>query len=153
MIIISHRGNIRGPVPSKENRPSYIDCAIGNGYQVEIDVRSINGELWLGHDEPQYKIDHNWLDKRRKHIWIHCKNLEAAKECWAYNAFCHSDDPFTYTSTGKIWLHNDNSESLIIDDRVIIPRISKNDLDSFKEKNSKEIPFAICTDYPAMFGE
>ena len=32
MIIISHRGNIRGPVPDKENRPSYIDCAIGNGY-------------------------------------------------------------------------------------------------------------------------
>ena len=47
MIIISHRGNIRGPIPDKENRPSYIDCAIGNGYHVEIDVRSINGELWL----------------------------------------------------------------------------------------------------------
>ena len=35
--IISHRGNIKGPQPDKENRPSYIDCAIGNGYQVEID--------------------------------------------------------------------------------------------------------------------
>ena len=77
MKIISHRGNIRGPVPDKENRPSYIDCAIGNGYDVEIDVRSINGELWLGHDEPQYKIDHNWIDKRRHYLWIHCKNSEA----------------------------------------------------------------------------
>ena len=47
MKIISHRGNIRGPIPDKENRPSYIDCAIGNGYDVEIDVRSINGELWV----------------------------------------------------------------------------------------------------------
>ena len=56
MIIISHRGNIRGEVPSRENAPSYIDCAIGNGYEVEIDVRSINGELWLGHDEAQYKV-------------------------------------------------------------------------------------------------
>ena len=27
MKLISHRGNIRGPIPEKENRPSYIDCA------------------------------------------------------------------------------------------------------------------------------
>ena len=47
MKIISHRGNIRGPVPGRENAPSYIDCAIGNGYDVEIDVRSVNGELWF----------------------------------------------------------------------------------------------------------
>jgi hypothetical protein len=51
---------------------------------VEIDVRSINGELWLGHDEPQYRIDHNWLDKRRNYLWLHCKNIVAAKEGWAY---------------------------------------------------------------------
>ncbi len=36
MKIISHRGNVRGPIPEKENRPSYIDCALGNGYDVEI---------------------------------------------------------------------------------------------------------------------
>jgi hypothetical protein len=152
VIIISHRGNIIGPVSDKENRPSYIDCAIGNGYHVEIDVRSINGELWLGHDESQYKIDHNWLDKRRNYLWIHCKNLEAAKECWAYHSFCHSDDPFTYTSTGKIWLHNDNFESLVFDNNDIIPRISKTDLEFFKKGNFYGTPFAVCTDYPAMLG-
>jgi len=143
MIIISHRGNIRGAVPDKENRPSYIDCAIGNGYHVEIDIRSINGELWLGHDEPQYKIDHNWLDKRRNYLWLHCKNLGAAKECWAYHSFCHTSDPFTYTSTGKIWLHDLSHE---ITEDVIIPLISKDDLDLFPDKN----PFGVCTDYPAF---
>jgi len=55
MKIISHRGNVRGPIKDKENRPSYIDCALGNGYDVEIDLRVIGDELWLGHDEPQYK--------------------------------------------------------------------------------------------------
>ena len=40
----------------KKKTVSYIDCAIGNGYDVEIDVRSIDGEYWLGHDEPQYKV-------------------------------------------------------------------------------------------------
>ena len=38
MKIISHRGNIRGKVPGRENAPSYIDCALGNGYDVEFDV-------------------------------------------------------------------------------------------------------------------
>jgi hypothetical protein len=144
VIIISHRGNINGPVPDKENRPSYIDCAIGNGYHVEIDVRSVSGELWLGHDEPQYKIDHNWLNKRRDYLWIHCKNVEAAHECWAYHSFCHTNDPFTYTTTGKIWLHD---LSKTIDSDTIIPLISSEDI--LKPINGT--PFAICTDYPRHF--
>lgn len=143
MKIISHRGNIRGPVPDKENRPSYIDCAIGNGYDVEIDVRSIDGELWLGHDEPQYKIDHNWIDKRRNYLWIHCKNSEAAVECWAYHSFCHTNDPFTYTTTGKIWLHD---LSMKIDNNVIIPLIDEKIINEYKNLNIS--PYAICTDYP-----
>jgi len=145
MIIISHRGNIRGAVPDKENRPSYIDCAIGNGYHVEIDVRSINGELWLGHDEPQYKVDHNWLDKRRHYLWLHCKNLEAAKECWAYHSFCHTSDSFVYTSTGVIWLHDLSQR---IDHNTIIPLIDREDVESFMPGYEK--PFGICTDYPVL---
>lgn len=141
MKIISHRGNIRGPVPDKENRPSYIDSAIGNGYDVEVDIRSINGELWLGHDEPQYKIDHNWLNKRRHYLWIHCKNVEAAHECWAYHSFCHTSDPFTYTTTGKIWLHDLSQK---IDNDTIIPLISMDDINKHVNGN----PYAICTDYP-----
>ncbi len=144
MIIISHRGNIRGSVPDKENRPSYIDCAIGNGYHVEIDVRSIDGELWLGHDEPQYRVDHNWLNKRRHYLWLHCKNLEAAKECWEYHSFCHTSDPFTYTSTGKIWLHD---LSMGIDENTIIPLIHKDSVDEFIPDVN---PFGICTDYPVF---
>ena len=87
MKIISHRGNIRGPVPGRENAPSYIDCALGNGYDVEIDVRSVNGELWLGHDEPQYKITWNWIFHRQFNLWLHCKDLEAAKCVTYFNPF------------------------------------------------------------------
>jgi len=145
MILISHRGNIRGPVPEKENRPSYIDCAIGSKYYVEIDVRLINGELWLGHDEPQYKIDHNWIEHRKQYLWIHCKNLEAAKECSKYQSFCHTEDPFTYTSTGKIWLHD---LSMKVDNNTIIPLIDKEEVESFFIFT--ESPYGICTDYPAL---
>ena len=140
MKIISHRGNIRGSIPDKENRPSYIDCALGNGYDVEIDINTVKGELWLGHDKPQYKITHTWLKCRKDHLWIHCKDLEAAKQCWEYQAFCHTSDPYTYTSTGKIWLHD---LSMRIDDEVIIPLIETPTVPTFS-------PYGICTDYPIL---
>ena len=146
MKIISHRGNIRGPVLDKENRPSYIDCAIGNGYDVEIDVRYLDGGLWLGHDGPQYKVDHNWLDKRKAYLWIHCKNLKAAMECQKYQAFCHTQDDFIYTTTGKLWVHDLHQT---IDRNVIIPLMGQQDIESFKSQTN-QIPYGICTDYPSL---
>ena len=140
MKIISHRGNVRGPIPDRENRPSYIDCAIGNGYDVEIDVRLIAGQLWLGHDEPQYKVEHSWLQPRKEYLWIHCKDLAAAKECWEYQSFCHTSDPYTYTTTGKVWLHD---LSMKVND-AIIPLID----DPIIHLAQK--PYAICTDYPYL---
>ena len=135
MKLISHRGNIRGPIPDKENRPSYIDCAIGNGYDVEIDVNYVNGELWLGHDEPQYKVTHTWIQERSKYLWLHCKDFESAKECWKYQAFCHSGDPFVFTSNNKIWLHGENESIYTLDDMTIIPVINKQESTSFHTAN------------------
>ena len=140
MKIISHRGNVRGPIHHRENRPSYIDCAIGNGYDVEIDVRLIEGQLWLGHDGPQYKVEHSWLQPRKEYLWIHCKDLAAAKECCEYQSFCHTSDPYTYTTTGKVWLHD---LSMNIKD-AIIPLID----DPIVYLPHK--PYAICTDYPYL---
>ena len=140
MKIISHRGNVRGPLADRENRPSYIDCAIGNGYDVEIDVRLIEGQLWLGHDGPQYKVEHSWLQPRKEYLWIHCKDLAAAQECCDYQSFCHTSDPYTYTTTGKVWLHD---LSMNIKD-AIIPLID----DPIVYLPHK--PYAICTDYPYL---
>ena len=140
MKIISHRGNVRGAIPDRENRPSYIDCAIGNGYDVEIDVRLIAGQLWLGHDEPQYKVEHSWLQPRKEYLWIHCKDLAAAQECCDYQSFCHTSDPYTYTTTGKVWLHD---LSMKVND-AIIPLID----DPIAYLPHK--PYAICTYYPYL---
>tara|TARA_R110000868_G_scaffold124816_1_gene329711 strand:- start:2367 stop:2822 length:456 start_codon:yes stop_codon:yes gene_type:complete len=145
MIIISHRGNINGVNPSKENRPSYIDCAIGLGYQVEIDIRLINNQIWLGHDVPQYKIDYNWIYKRKNELWIHCKNLQAADYFIPFknniNYFCHTNDPVVLTSSGKLWVHD---LSLSLGKNTIIPLLSLHDIESF---TAGEV-YAICTDYP-----
>ena len=52
MKLISHRGNLIGADPGKENRPSYIKSALKLGYDVEIDVWNLNGTWFLGHDDP-----------------------------------------------------------------------------------------------------
>ena len=163
MKIISHRGNIRGPISTKENRPSYIDCAIGSGYDVEIDVRSSEGSLWLGHDEAQYRIDHNWIEKRKAYLWLHCKDYESALECQKYQSFCHSADPFIFTTTGHIWMHvphftpEEGSveppyKTARIDQNVIIPLLEETRIVDFKQSDaytSGQTPYGICTDYPA----
>ena len=153
MKIISHRGNIRGSIPEKENKPSYIDSALDNGYDVEIDIRYINNELWLGHDEPQYKIEHSWLEERKKHIWIHCKNYAASSECRFYNSFCHDSDSFVYTSNRMIWLHPDHISQCNINNITIIPLADKLTLESFIHTNIVGNLYGICTDYPILLKE
>lgn len=147
MKIISHRGNIRGERLDKENRPSYIDCAIGNGYDVEIDIRFFNGQLWLGHDKPQYKVETKWLDERKEYLWLHCKNLEAAVRCRSYKSFCHTSDPFTYVSNGKIWLHD---LKMKIDENVIIPLITSLDIKKLTDTCYFDNAYAVCTDHPCL---
>ena len=143
MKIISHRGNIRGRVPERENAPSYIDCALGNGYDVEIDVRVHDGDFWLGHDEAQYRVTWNWLALRQNNLWIHCKNAEAAKQCYEFQSFCHNSDPFTYTSKGQIWVHDFRNT---IDEKTIIPLLAKGDVEQFHHLYQNA--YGICTDYP-----
>jgi hypothetical protein len=112
MILISHRGNIDGRIPEKENHPSYIDAAIKAGYDVEVDLWEITGELFLGHDEPQYPIDFDWLEDRSSVLWIHCKNIEALISCSdddysmaMLNYFWHEEDTVTLTSFNWIWAY------------------------------------------------
>jgi hypothetical protein len=112
MIYISHRGNIDGKKPHLENHPDYIDKAIALGYDVEVDLWEIDGELFLGHDEPQYPIDFDWLEERSSVLWIHCKNVDALLCCVddeysdaMLNYFWHEEDTLTLTSFNWIWAY------------------------------------------------
>jgi hypothetical protein len=107
MKLIAHRGNYVGINRHLENKPEYIREALGNGYDVEIDVRLVNGTWYLGHDEPQYKINiTDYLDER---YWLHCKNSEAFESLFnKYNVgnfFWHQEDDYTMTSSGLIWAY------------------------------------------------
>jgi hypothetical protein len=146
MKLISHRGNIIGPNPSRENSPSYIDTAISAGYEVEVDVNFINGVFYLGHDTPDFEITEKWIVKRKDKVWFHCKNLQAATQLSKISKnqdikfFCHTLDPYILTSTNHIWVHD---LKMALSDRCIIPLL--NDSDVLKYKG--DVVHAVCTDY------
>ena len=106
MKIISHRGNLNGRIPSQENHPSYIQTAIDNGYDVEIDVWWTDGRFYLGHDEPSYEIDKLFLVNHK--IWCHAKNKEALSEMLKIGAHCfwHENDSYTMTNKAIPWCIN-----------------------------------------------
>ena len=108
MIRIAHRGNLTGANPVTENFPDQIDMCIREGYDAEIDLWLGDGdELYLGHDEPQYRISHKYLMDRHLNLWIHCKEISVLEymTCWngPFNFFWHQSDDFTLTSLGNIW--------------------------------------------------
>jgi hypothetical protein len=146
MKLISHRGNIIGPNPSRENSPSYIDIAISAGYEVEVDINYNNGVFYLGHDTPDFEISEKWMICRKDNIWFHCKNLEAAEQLCRlsygnkFKFFCHTSDSFVLTSTDHIWVHDLNMN---LSDKCIIPLLSDEDISKYKG----DVVYAVCTDY------
>lgn len=141
MILISHRGNINGRMESWENEPTYINLAISKGYDAEIDVWYKDGQIYLGHDNPQYGIDFRWIRDRISKLWIHCKNIDALlffKECgYQLNYFWHQEDDVTITSLGYFWTYP--GKQLTKNSIAVMPEV--------KEFKNLEISLGICSDY------
>lgn len=139
MLKIAHRGNTNGPT-IHENQLWYIEKAIKEGYDAEIDVWMIRGRLWAGHDSAQYLINEEFLLTNKDRLWIHCKNFEAldyfAKMGNSFNYFWHQEDDFTMTSQNFIWTYPGKE---VGDWSVIV------DLEGKTEYNC----YAICSDYIA----
>jgi hypothetical protein len=141
MKIISHRGNLDGRIPDCENTPTYIDKAIKEGFDVEIDVWFVCGDFFLGHDAAIYHIDSNWITIRATSLWCHAKNIEAIEQLLLMdniNYFWHETDKMTLTSIGIPWMYPNNYSH-----QAITVELSK----------PKNIPtvWGICTDYPVLW--
>jgi len=111
MKFISHRGNLTSKKPERENQPQYIEEAINEGFDVEIDVwfepTNTSCKYFLGHDKPQYEVNVEWLLKHSEFLWCHTKNLEALLELTylELNSFWHQEDDYTLTTHGFIWTY------------------------------------------------
>lgn len=146
MILIAHRGNINGPNPSKENHPDYIDEAISEGYDVEIDIRysPLVNKMYLGHDASTYGVTLHWIDERMDKLWIHCKNIEALEyftsKSEGYNYFWHQEDDFTLTSKKYIWTYPGKPYTL--KSIIVMPE----SIESFNYEKPKDC-YGVCSDY------
>ena len=148
MILIAHRGNTRGRFESWENEPTYIDKAIKEGFDVEVDVwfkptDNFGGMLFLGHDDPQYGVDFSWFRDRISKLWIHCKNVEAVNyfiDCgYEFNFFWHQNDDITLTSKNYIWAYP--GKQPIKNSISVMPELN-NDVSGC---------FGVCSDYIENF--
>lgn len=138
MLTISHRGNVNGADQHLENNPEHIKNLLKSDIQVEIDVWFKDTLIMLGHDNPQYIVNNNFL--KQNGLWCHAKNLEALHFMLKKNikhCFWHQVDDFTITSSKYIWTYPDKN----ITNRSII-------VDTSKEWKSKNYNcWAVCVDY------
>jgi len=135
MIFISHRGNLDGINPKKENSPDYIISALNEGFDVEVDVWFKDDKFYLGHDTPKYEIDYNFLISEK--LWCHAKNIESLNEMKKYNIhyFWHENDIVTLTSKNYVWAYP-------------AKKFPKNSIGVLPEKHNSEITYClgICSD-------
>lgn len=146
MKIISHRGNLTGINLIRENSIDYIEEAISEGFDVEIDLRVEDDQCYLGHDDPQYFVTMEWLRRYKDVLWIHCKNLEALEKLSSsvveFNYFWHENDCYTMTSKGIGWCLVGQkpyfNSVIVLPESVDQPEYIKNS-------------FGICTDTPLFY--
>lgn len=138
MILISHRGNLSGSNPERENTVAYINEAIVAGFEVEVDVWETDGSLFLGHDEPQHKIGIDWLLKRKNKLWVHCKNSAAVVKLIRtdLHIFWHEQDKLTLTSKNFIWVYPGHQP--VASSIAVMPEINDDVLEN---------AIGICSDY------
>jgi hypothetical protein len=134
MILISHRGNING-TSMYENRPEYIQDALAQDFNVEIDVWWIDNEYWLGHDRPQYLVDESYLEN--PNFWCHAKNIDALSimvKNKNIHCFWHQEDDVTLTSKGYMWTYP--NKQLTSNSIAVLPK------GTFERKVA-----GVCSDY------
>jgi hypothetical protein len=138
MILIAHRGNTNGIYTSRENEPEYIDYAINQGFDVEIDMWWIDGRIYLGHDNPEYEVSDEWLGERVDKLWVHCKNTELLN--WIRSTklhyFWHENDTIALTSKEYIWAYP--GKQPIKNSIAVMPELYKDDIENC---------IGVCSDY------
>lgn len=128
MILIAHRGNFNGRNIQLENNPDYIEDAILNGFNVELDIWIKHKAIYLGHDGPQYKINESFLKKYKKRLWCHAKNYCALSYLSNKKLHCffHDKDEYTLTSNKIIWAYSGKIVSNKYPSVAVMPEYSPN---------------------------
>ncbi len=145
MVFISHRGNVNGANPGRENSPDYINEALAQNYHVEIDVWYKDDGFWLGHDKPQYATVEAFLENEK--LWCHAKNLPALEkmlENKKIHCFWHQEDDLTLTAKNIMWTYP--GKELTPQSVCVMP-----ELQGIKSRTELPKCFGICSDFISNF--
>ena len=147
MRLISHRGNVSGRNPERENYPDYIVEALGLGYDVEIDIWYVNDRYYFGHDNPTYEVGKGFINDVKNRSWFHCKNEAALSKLGddfdQINFFWHDRDKYTITSMGYIWSFP--GEKMVKNSIMLFPENYP------KNEDQILLSSGICSDYVANY--
>jgi hypothetical protein len=147
MKIIAHRGLLDGPNKALENNPGSILHCLNLGFECEIDLWKVGDILYLGHDNPTYRVALEFL--YNPGLWIHAKNIEALRFLADHPTlmyFWHQNDDYTLTSNGYIWTYPNCPTT---DKSVaVLPEWNNPTLDNLPENI-----YAICTDFCHIVAE
>ena len=137
MIIISHRGNLFGP-SEEENDIIQLDL-VSKFMTVEVDVWSIEGNWFLGHDGPETPVPNAFLGNIN--FILHAKNLEALNRLaeTELHYFWHQEDDYTLTSENLIWTY---PRKEVASNCIIVCQ----SLEETREY-AESMAWGICTDY------
>lgn len=153
MILISHRGNISGRNPERENTISYIQEAINQDFFVEIDVSFSfeKNKLMLRHDHDGRGSDIDWdfISKNRDKLLIHCKDISGLRfiKDSEYNYFYHGEDDFCLSSKQWIIAHSRMGVDYINKKDIILMLPEKHGL----SKDAVKECAGICSDIISFY--
>lgn len=142
MILISHRGNLNGKNVQRENTEQYINLALDQGFDVEIDVWFLENKWFLGHDNPESETSWDFLNNAK--FWIHAKNGDALNMLTHLGLlnkelkfFWHQNDEYTLTSNNILWTFP--NKKLFSNSVCVLPELGINgEINNIK---------GICSDY------
>ena len=151
MLIVSHRGNLEGPDPSRENTLEAVEECLRLGFGVEVDLNSCDGGWRLGHNEPLR--DMNWVNLNQidlSGVFIHLKFPGVVvPDLVLADLFAIEEDSFVLTMRGRIW---SRYRVNFVGSKTIVcaPELDdcEDSLEGFVKICLKQGAYGICTDYP-----
>ena len=153
-MIISHRGLLTGPDTNLQNNPDQVEKALAEEFDVEIDVWFLNNKYYLGHDEPHYEVNWNWLS--HANLWIHCKNLPAffnmRERTIIHNYFWHETDSVILTSRNKLWTFMGKPETENSECICVLPEATYTWYEIEQLVKTRRW-MGYCTDYPRLLAK
>lgn len=167
MKLISHRGNLNGIEPDKENTLEAIDKCLSFGFDVMVDVWYDNSNWFLGTLGPSIPVSWTMLNSLKNNLWMNARTVETfllLKEKLNFKTFFNANGTFgALTSDDVFWLSPSKDpgllESSLQCNCIFHHRIDDTDdeeinfrLQIVTNKNFLYSSYyAICSDYPQLF--